>query len=651
MKLKQKYLPWMVLGAGGLGIPLALTIHNLTPDDRGLLPAGHPAFILICMLTALVLGFLVYILKDVQGELPYRKAFPVSFLSLIGYAAGLVGFVSSSITVLSGETNVLSVLTGISGFLAALSMGLIGFFRYKKLRPHYLFHAVVTIHLLFLLIFRYQDWNTQPQLQLYFTQLLASLLLMITFYQRTAFDANIGNRRDYTFFGLATGFFCCLAIVSSDWLFYLGLGLWCFTNRCSLAKAKSLPSMELPEEVLYCMQTLSDAGHSVYVVGGCVRDHLLGLTPSDYDMCTSATPDEICDLFERHNLVRNGEKHGTIGVVVAGQLYEITTFRKEGAYSDARHPDEVEFVTDIREDLARRDFTVNAMAYAPEIGFVDPFGGQQDLEKKVLRAVGDPLVRFREDALRILRGVRFAVRFGLVAEEKTLEGMVACAPLMEQLAKERICTELSKLLPLINTQQLVQYQPIFLQLFPALGEEENTFRISATVVGLLPGDLPLRLAGLLHRIDNAVANELLLGLKLSNTLRNRASVLLQLQNAPLPADKKQLRHITGEQGAEVAGQLMALQLAIAKANDQDTEELETAQLLLRTICNDGGCLTVKDLAITGSDLLALGAKPGPGIGRCMQSLLSLVQEELLQNTKEELLDAAKNYFELEENTK
>ena len=152
--------------------------------------------------------------------------------------------------------------------------------------------------------------------------------------------------------------------------------------------------MELPEEVLYCMQMLTYYGHSVYVVGGCVRDHLMGLTPSDYDMCTSATPEQICEIFERHKLVLSGEKHGTIGVVVAGELYEITTFRKEGAYSDARHPDEVEFVTDIHADLARRDFTINAMAYNPDTGYVDPFDGQTDLKQKVLRTVGDPQVRF-----------------------------------------------------------------------------------------------------------------------------------------------------------------------------------------------------------------------------------------------------------------
>ena len=649
MKLKPKILPWVVLGAGVLGTLLSYLASAVAVDDRGLLPAGHPTFISICMLSAAVLGVLVYILRDLQGELPYKKAIPVNIFSLVGYLGGMTSTVNASISVITSSREPLAFIVCGTGFLAAICFGLVGYFRYKQLRPHYLFHAVITIHLLFLLIFRYQSWNTQPQLQLYFPQLMATLFLMLNFYQRTAFDANMGNRRDYAFFNLGAVFFCCVAVVSEDWLFYLWMGLWCFTNRCSLGKVKTLPPMALPEEVMYCLQTLTDGGYSAYVVGGCVRDHLLGLTPSDYDMCTSATPEDICDLFSRHNLVRNGEKHGTIGVVVAGELYEITTFRKEGNYSDGRHPDEVEFVADIQEDLARRDFTINAMAFNPETGYIDPFGGYADLTKKVLRAVGDPQVRFREDALRILRGVRFAVRFDLTPEEKTMESMVSSAPLMEQLAAERICTELSKLLPLITENQLLQYKPIFTQLIPALAEGENIYEKAAATVGLLPQQLPLRLAALLHRLSEDDANGVLLKLKLSNMVRNQVSLLLQLKTTSLPCDRKQLRPILGQYGAEAVEQLLALQKAIATAEGESTVKLEAVALIFRAIQHDGGCLTVKDLAITGSDLLALGIQPGPHIGRCMQALLSLVQEEVLSNEKGELMDSAKKYFELEEN--
>ena len=648
MKRKEKLLPWVVLGTGLLGTSLSFLAAGMGTDHRGLLPAQHPTHILICLLTAVIMGFLFYILKDVRGPLSYGKTFPVDILSLAGYGAGVVGIVGASVSTLLLPATVPGILSGVTGFLAAVSMGLIGFFRYKKLHPHYVFHGVITIHLLLLLVFRYQDWNTQPQLQLYFPQLMASLFLMLTLYHRTALDAGTGTRRNFAFFCFGSVFFCCLAMVCDQWLFYLGMGIWCFTNQCNLKQTKALPPMQLPEEVLYCIHTLCDAGYSAYAVGGCVRDHLMGLTPSDYDLCTSATPEQICVLFHRHQLVRNGEKHGTIGVVIAGQLFEITTFRTEGTYSDTRHPDEVEFVTDIREDLARRDFTINAMAFNPTVGYVDPFFGQKDLAKKVLRAVGDPQVRFREDALRILRGVRFAVRFALTPEEKTLEAMNQNAPLMDNLAKERVLTELSKVLPLISTEQLLQYKTIFTQVIPALANEEGDYENTSKVVGLTKQELPLRMAALLHSLGAEAADEVLSALKAPNALRNRAVLLVKLQSPALTPDRKQLQRILGEHGMEVVEQLLALQTAIAKAAGNAADQLEMVQLMLGAICQDGCCLTVKDLAITGSDLLAMGAKPGPQIGRCMQSLLSLVQDEILGNTKEELMDAAKNFFEIQE---
>ena len=186
--------------------------------------------------------------------------------------------------------------------------------------------------------------------------------------------------------------------------------------------------MYLPESVLLCINTLEQAGFEAYAVGGCVRDALLGLTPHDYDLCTNATPAETARLFSHCTLVRSGEKHGTIGVVLEKQVIEITTFRTEGGYQDCRRPDWVRFVSHVEEDLARRDFTVNAMAYSPTRGYRDPFGGQDDLNAKRLRAVGDPTRRFSEDALRILRGVRFAVRYGLTPEDATLQAMYRLAP-------------------------------------------------------------------------------------------------------------------------------------------------------------------------------------------------------------------------------
>ena len=183
--------------------------------------------------------------------------------------------------------------------------------------------------------------------------------------------------------------------------------------------------MYLPKAVEYCIAALEAAGYRAYAVGGCVRDALLGLTPSDYDMCTDATPEQICSVFADHQLLHHGQKHGTVGVVLDNQVYEITTFRTEGSYEDSRHPSWVAFVKNVDEDLSRRDFTINAMAYTPTEGVIDPFGGQQDLKNQILRAVGDPQRRFREDALRILRGARFSARFRLTPEEHTLHAMIS----------------------------------------------------------------------------------------------------------------------------------------------------------------------------------------------------------------------------------
>ena len=226
--------------------------------------------------------------------------------------------------------------------------------------------------------------------------------------------------------------------------------------------------MKLPEYVLRCLEALESAGYPCYAVGGCVRDAVLGQTPHDFDLCTRATPEQIKAVFAEKKLILAGEKHGTVGVITEEGVVEITTFRTEGRYLDNRHPDSVTFVQDIEEDLARRDFTVNAMAWSPSRGFADPFGGREDLKNKVLRAVGDPEARFREDSLRILRGMRFAVRFGLEPEAATMEAMEKLAPLMENLARERVFDELCKLLPLVTARDLIRFVPILTAVIPEL---------------------------------------------------------------------------------------------------------------------------------------------------------------------------------------
>lgn len=443
--------------------------------------------------------------------------------------------------------------------------------------------------------------------------------------------------------------------------------------------------MFLPRQAKYCMDTLTAAGYQAYAVGGCVRDALLGLTPHDYDICTDAAPEETAHLFAAHTLVRSGEKHGTIGVVVDGEVYEITTFRTEGGYRDSRHPDWVKFVSDVAEDLSRRDFTVNAMAYSPETGYVDPFGGQTDLQKGILRAVGDPQTRFTEDALRILRGVRFAVRFGLTPEEKTMDAMMRLAPRLESLARERVFEELCKLLPLVRAEDLLRYAPILSaaipQIAPMVGFLQHSphhawdvFTHTAHVVENVPRDLTLRWAALLHdagkpacftrdengrghfkghaAVSESIASQVLLGLKAPTKLREDVCQLIGLHMTPLEADKRLLRRRLGKLGQEALQRLLLLQEADMGSKGtgipDEMEQFPRIRAVLAEVLAEDACFKISDLAVCGSDLLHLGFAPDPNLGKCLQWLLEQVQDERVPNDKEALLHAAKGFLEREE---
>ena len=433
--------------------------------------------------------------------------------------------------------------------------------------------------------------------------------------------------------------------------------------------------MKLPDYALLCIRRLEEAGFAAYAVGGCVRDAVLGLTPHDYDLCTSAKPHQLKALFADFPLVTAGEKHGTIGVVVEGQVVEITTFRTEGGYADSRHPTWVAFVEDIEGDLARRDLTVNAMAYSPTRGFADPFGGREDLKNGILRAVGDPHARFTEDALRILRSVRFAVRFRLTPDAATEKAMLALAPLMENLARERVFDELCKLLPEVTADDLLHWAPILCQVMPELQasvgfDQKNHHHLydvythTAKAVENVPGELSLRWAALLHDVEKPgcfvldeqgvghfyghekksaeTANAILRRLKAPTALRERVVFLIEKHMAPLEPDKKYLRRRLSRWGMEALRQLLALQRAdrIATGTDVDDPRFPQIEAILAQIEAENACLTVKDLEVKGSDLMALGYS-GPAIGQKLKELLELVIDEQVENEKAALLAAAK----------
>ena len=436
--------------------------------------------------------------------------------------------------------------------------------------------------------------------------------------------------------------------------------------------------MYLPQNILSCIARLEEAGYPCYAVGGCVRDAHLGLTPADYDLCTAATPEEMEALFSDHRLILAGKKHGTVGVLTQDGVVEITTFRTEGDYDDNRHPNWVRFVDDIRQDLARRDFTVNAMAYSPTRGFCDPFGGRVDLERKLLRAVGHPETRFREDSLRILRGLRFSVRYQLQPEEATEKAMVALVPLMDNLARERAFDELCKLIPLVNAQDLGRFAPILAQVIPELGpmigfdqrsphHAYDVFTHTAHVVANTPGDLTLRWAALLHDVGKVpsfttdetgrghfyghaqksaeMADRILLRLKAPNALREQVVQLIDLHMTKLPPEKKVLRRWLSRLGQDTLEKLLTLQKADTSSKgickEEELQQIAALQACFDAVLAEEACLSIADLTVNGRDLLEMGLA-GPAIGQVLQSLLEQIMDEQLPNQREALLQAAKD---------
>ena len=442
--------------------------------------------------------------------------------------------------------------------------------------------------------------------------------------------------------------------------------------------------MYLPRSVSQCMQALENAGFEAYAVGGCVRDSLLGITPHDYDLCTNAMPEQTCQVFQGYSLVRSGEKHGTIGVVTDDGVVEITTFRTEGDYQDGRHPGWVHFVPTIQEDLSRRDFTVNAMAYSPRTGLVDPWGGQADLQQKILRTVGDPTLRFTEDALRILRGVRFAVRFGLTPQPETLEAMFRLAPLMDNLARERVFDELCKLLLLVNAEDLLYYTPVLVQVIPELapcvGFQQHSphhaydvFTHIAHVVEAAPKDLALRWAALLHdtgkpgcyilgsdgrghfpdhaRHSAQIADRVLHRLKASTALREQVVFLVSHHMTPIEPERRIVLRRLSRYGTDPLLALLDLQMADMGSKGTGISNgmghFRQIRQLIADLLAEQACLQLKDLAVDGGDLIALGYTPGPALGKCLEHLLNLVLDEEIPNEKDVLLQAAKNHQNLE----
>lgn len=429
------------------------------------------------------------------------------------------------------------------------------------------------------------------------------------------------------------------------------------------------------KDVEKIIEHLNSAGYEAYVVGGCVRDSIMEKTPHDWDICTSATPEVVKSLFS--HTTDYGMKHGTITVFADKEGYEITTFRAETDYSDHRHPDTVEFVADLKSDLSRRDFTINALAYNNESQLIDMFNGLDDIRNQMIRCVGNADERFKEDALRILRALRFAATLGFDIEDKTSEAIHYNVHLLKYIAEERKRDELMKLLGgNYTTKILLEYSDVIAEVIPEIqlcvGFNQNNryhcydvyeHMVQAVENGITPIE---KFALLIHdigkpycytedkngghfyghpAISEEIAKDVVNHLKFDNDSKKAVLELVKYHDIEIPVTKKSVLKLLNRLGEERALQLMDIKLADILAHAPGTqdaliEKWKIFNRLLGEVLVEGNCFSRKNLAVNGNDIKALGVSEGPEIGRIIQTLMGEVMSEQLANEKEVLLNRA-----------
>ena len=458
-----------------------------------------------------------------------------------------------------------------------------------------------------------------------------------------------------------------------------------------------MTTIKLDPGAALLLDVLHGAGHAAYAVGGCVRDSLLGLDPHDWDLCTSARPEQVMALFGEEKCIPTGLQHGTVTVKQGGRLYETTTFRTEGAYSDGRHPDAVCFVPDVREDLARRDFTINAMAYSAEEGLIDPFGGRDDLAAHLVRAVGEPERRFEEDALRILRLYRFAARFGFAIDPATGAAARALGPHLDCVSAERIQEELLKLLAAPRPGSYLE-PAVLAVVLPELEPEKQPERFAElcrTIDRIEPTaeNVPARLAALLCPLGEAGARKALRKLKCSNALTDEVTALVggsvgsfllghetghsiarpiacgnrvppqrtvlgETPDTPVqtpcgtPLSEEEAPGTPGSDQTLMAKRLLGryelptiqrLTALCSARHPEQTEAFAALRAEAEQLTAENACCRVSQLAVNGRDLMAAGVRPGPGLRQVLNALLEAVITGQTPNEKDALLAAAAQF--------
>ncbi len=439
--------------------------------------------------------------------------------------------------------------------------------------------------------------------------------------------------------------------------------------------------INIPHNANTIIHALQDNCHTAYIVGGCVRDSIMGRNPHDWDICTSATPTQMLEIFKGYRVIETGLKHGTITIVIDGEQYECTTYRIDGEYTDSRRPDSVTFTANLTEDLKRRDFTVNAMAYNDKEGLVDPFGGREDIERKTIRCVGSPDERFGEDALRIMRAVRFSAQLGFSIEPDTAASMVKLSENLKNIAIERINVELCKMIVSPTAAHLIsQYADVFVKFIPELspmrGFEQNNphhqhdvfFHTIHALENCPSFDLTTRLAVLFHdfgkphcyqdgedgirhfkghpKVSADMADEIMKRMKFDNETRNNVVQLVFYHDSTFEVGKKYVKRWLNKVGVEQFHRLLNVRRADLKGQRENYDKISYSKLnlieqMIDEVLQENQCFALKDLAVNGKDLIEIGFKADKKLGEILNSLLEGVINEEYENDKEILLNIAR----------
>ena len=435
----------------------------------------------------------------------------------------------------------------------------------------------------------------------------------------------------------------------------------------------------IPKSANKILKALKSSGFEGFLVGGCVRDSLMGVVPNDYDITTNATPEQMIDVFKDFKVFKTGTEHGTVTVVVDGENIEVTTYRIDGEYVDNRHPTDVCFTSNIEDDLSRRDFTVNAMAYNEERGLIDLFGGIDDLEKGVIRCVGDPDKRFFEDGLRILRAVRFASKLGFEIEEKTAKSIHKNKHLLKNISVERIFVEFKKTLLGKGVESvLIQFKDVIAQFIPEIKPcfqfDQNTkyhcydvYTHIVKTVSAISAEENLRLAAFFHdigkpnvyftdekgvghfythnKVSEKMTKEILTRLKSDNATKDYVSTLVYIHDREMATTEKSVKRFLSKYSKELFFDLLKIKRADASSHAKeyrDREEYISSLLqIFEKIERENQCFSLKDLKLNGNDLIELGIKPSKEIGVILNKLLLSVIDEKVENEKQKLIDYLK----------